>query len=259
VTITHLAPGLSALGMPFSFPQGAVANEQILLRWMHFFFGIIWIGLLYFFNLVGTPTMKGLEPAVRARVFPALMSQAMWWFRWSALVTVISGLRYFWMLLAADARNAGNPALAWQWMSLWLAVWLAAFALMYVFQLPHTGVLDRVWVRAPAIAVVAVAASWAALRVNANPEASNAHLAISIGGGMGLLMLLNAWGVIWRAQKRLIAWTRVSTEQGTPMPPEAARLARWAFLASRTGFWMSLPMLFFMGAAEHYPFLAGIL
>src|SRR5271170_3016323 len=122
VTITHLAPGLSALGMPFSFPQGAVANEQILLRWMHFFFGIIWIGLLYFFNLVGTPTMKGLEPAVRARVFPALMSQAMWWFRWSALVTVISGLRYFWMLLAADARNAGNPALAWQWMSLWLAV-----------------------------------------------------------------------------------------------------------------------------------------
>jgi uncharacterized membrane protein len=42
------------------------------------------------------------------------------------------------------------------------------------------------------------------------------------------------------------------------MPQEAAYFARWAFLASRTGFWMSLPMLFFMAAAEHYPFLSGI-
>jgi uncharacterized membrane protein len=83
-------------------------------------------------------------------------------------------------------------------------------------------------------------------------------LAIALGGGMGLLMLLNAWGIIWRAQKKLIGWTRASAEQGAPMPPQAARLARWAFLASRTGFWMSIPMLFFMGAAEHYPFLSGI-
>jgi len=42
------------------------------------------------------------------------------------------------------------------------------------------------------------------------------------------------------------------------MPAEAARLARWAFLASRVGFWLSFPMLFFMAAAEHYPFLSGI-
>jgi uncharacterized membrane protein len=124
--------------------------------------------------------------------------------------------------------------------------------------MPHTGILDSVWVRAIAIAAIAIAASWAALKVSAGGESSNAHLAISIGGGMGLLMLLNAWGIIWRAQKRLIAWTRANAEQGAPMPPEAAKLARWAFLASRTGFWMSLPMLFFMGAAEHYPFLATI-
>jgi uncharacterized membrane protein len=258
VTVVHLAPFFSALQIPFSFPQGALATEQIVLRWTHFFFGIVWIGLLYFFNLVGTPTMKGLEPAVRAKVFPALMSRAMWWFRWSALITVISGLRYFWMMLAADARNAGNPALALYWLLSWLGVWLVAFALIYPFQLPHTGFLDSVWVRVIAIAAIAVVASWAALKVNANPESSNGHLAISIGGGMGLLMLLNAWGIIWRAQKRLIVWTRANAELGTPMPPESARLARWAFLASRTGFWMSLPMLFFMGAAEHYPFLVGI-
>jgi uncharacterized membrane protein len=42
------------------------------------------------------------------------------------------------------------------------------------------------------------------------------------------------------------------------MPPQAARFARWSFLASRVAFWLSFPMLFFMGAAEHYPFLSGI-
>src|ERR1700676_1054618 len=69
-----------------------------------------------------------------------------------------------------------------------------------------------------------------------------------------------AWrggGVVWRVQKRLIAWTRANSEQGTPMPPEAERLARWGFIASRVGFWLSFPMLFLMGAAEHYPFLSS--
>ncbi|MGA8012996.1 MAG: hypothetical protein WB949_11275 [Candidatus Acidiferrales bacterium] len=249
---------LLAAGPQISFPQGAVATEQIALRWMHFVAGIIWIGTLYFNNLVATPTLKGLEAPVRAKIYPALMSRAMWWFRWSALVTVIAGLRYFWMILAADAHNAGDASLAWKWMGWWLLVWLVAFALIYPFQLPHKGFLDSALVRTIAIAAIAVAASWIVLVLNANPQSSNGHLAISIGGGMGLLMLLNAWGIIWRAQKRLIAWTRASAEQGTPMPPGAAHFARWSFLASRTGFWMSLPMLFFMAAADHYPFLSGI-
>jgi hypothetical protein len=42
------------------------------------------------------------------------------------------------------------------------------------------------------------------------------------------------------------------------MPPEAVRLARWAFLAPRVGFWLSFPMLFFMGAAGRYSFPSGI-
>ena len=241
-----------------SFPQGAATREEIALRWMHFVAGIIWIGLLYFFNLVGTRTMKGLEPAVRAKVFPALMSRAMLWFRWSALVTVLAGLRYFWLILAADASNAGNPSLAWRWLGGWLLVWFVAFALIYPFQLPHKGILDSPWLRAIAIAAIVIAASWIVLALNAGPESSNRHLSIAIGGGMGLLMFLNTWGVVWRAQKRLIAWTRAAAEQGTLMPPEAERMARWAFLASRVGFWLSFPLLFFMAAASHFPFLSGI-
>jgi uncharacterized membrane protein len=252
------ATALLAGGAHFSLPQNPVANEEIALRWIHFVAGIIWIGLLYFFNLVGTPTMKELDASVRGKVFPVLMERGMWWFRWSALVTVLMGLRYFWIILAADANNAGNSSLVWRWMGLWLLVWLVAYALIYPLQMPHKGILDSAWVRTITISVIVIAASWAALEVNASPDSSNAHLSISVGGGLGLLMLLNTWGVVWRAQKRLIAWTRASAEQGTPMPAEAARLARWGFLASRVGFWISLPMLFFMAAAEHYPFLSGI-
>src|SRR6266852_4191427 len=89
----------------FSFVANAAANELMKLRWLHFIFGIIWIGLLYFFNLVGTPSMKALEPGVRVKVYPVLMSRAMAWFRWSALVTVIAGMRYFFSLLETDADD----------------------------------------------------------------------------------------------------------------------------------------------------------
>lgn len=241
-----------------SLPQGAIATEEIALRWMHLVAGIVWIGLLYFFNLVAFPTMRQADRAAHAKVFPVLMARAMWWFRWSALVTVLAGLRYVFIILSADAHNAGDPALAWRWLGEWFAVWLVAYALIYPLQLPAKGLLDRVWVRVPAIALVVIAAARVVLDLNSGTDSSNAHLSIAVGGDLGLLMLLNVWGVVWRAQKKLIVWTRASAEHGTPMPPEAARLARWSFLASRTAFWLSFPMLFLMGAAEHYPFLSGI-
>src|SRR5260370_2853242 len=76
----------------FSFLGDAAANELMALRWLHFIFGIIWIGLLYFFNLVGTPSMKALEPGVRVKVYPGLMSRSMACFRRSALVAAIVGI-----------------------------------------------------------------------------------------------------------------------------------------------------------------------
>ena len=242
----------------FSFPEGGGAAELIVLRWLHLIFGIIWIGLLYFFNLVGFPTMKQLEASVRGKVYPVMMSRAMAWFRWSAMITVAVGLRYYFRLLSVDAHNAGDPSLTLKWFGWWVAVWIVAFALIYPLQLPHEGVLDNPWIRTIAISIIVIAASWLVLDLNGGPDVSNAHLSISVGGGLGFLMLMNAWGVVWRVQKRLIIWTRASAEQGAPMPPEAARLARWSFLASRVGFWLSFPMLFFMGAAEHYPFLSSI-
>jgi len=242
----------------FTFPAAAQSSEMIALRWLHIVFGIIWMGLLYFFNLVLTPAMKQCDPQLRIRIYPELMTKAMSWFRWSALVTVVVGLRYYAIYLSADARNAGNPSLVLKWFGGWFLVWTVAYVFLYALQLPAKGILDRAWVRAIGVAIVVIAASWLILALNADAAASNPHLAISVGGGLGLILLLNTWGVVWRAQKRLIAWSRSSAEQGTPMPPEAERLMRWNYLTARTSFWLSFPMLFFMAAASHYPFLSTV-
>ena len=242
----------------FSFLSDAAANELMVLRLLHFVFGILWIGLLYFFNLVGMPTMAQLDPPVRFKVFPVLMSRAMAWFRWSALVTVLVGMRYFLVVLSADAHNAGDSSLTLRWFGWWVLVWTLAFELIYVLQRPAKGLRDSPWVRVTGIAVVVLVASWVVLALNGGRTSSSQHLAISVGGGLGLLMLLNTWIVVWKVQKRLIAFARAAAEQGTPMPPEAAHLMRWGLLAARTGFWLSFPMLFFMGVATHYPFLSTV-
>ena len=241
----------------FRFPENAAANELMTMRLLHIIFGIIWIGLLYFFNFVKFPLMKALEPGVRMKVYPELMTRAMAWFRWSSVVTVLMGLSYFFRLLATDAHNAGNPGLAWRWFGWWWLVWVVAYALIYALQLPIKGLVGNGWVRAFGIAIVVIAASWVVLALNAGETVSNEHLSISVGGGLGLMMLLNTWGVVWRVQKRLIAWTRAAAD-GKPMPAEAERLMRWGFITARVSLWLSFPMLFFMGAASHYPFLSSV-
>src|ERR1700747_3013272 len=91
-------------------PVDSNATLWIIVRWIHFVAGITWIGLLYFFNLVGFPLMHELDPATRGKVMPSLMSRALWWFRWSALGTVLAGLAYWGQTVAAEARAAGSTS-----------------------------------------------------------------------------------------------------------------------------------------------------
>jgi len=241
-----------------ALPHGSHATEQIMLRWIHFVFGITWIGLLYFFNLVNVPVMKQLDAPTRQKLVAQMMPRALAWFRWSALITVAAGLRYYVLILEEDAWNAGQPGLALHWLGIWLLVWIIAYALIHGLMMPTSGPLNQGWVRALAIATVVAASAYTVLVLIATPESSNGTLSIAVGGGLGLVMLFDVWGFVWRAQKRLIAMARASVEQGTPMPPESAQLARRAFIGSRTGFWLSFPMLFFMAAADHYPFLSTL-
>jgi uncharacterized membrane protein len=253
-----LALGFALAGtVKVHFPANAADIEQIILRWTHLAGGIIWAGLLYFFVLVNGPFQKELDPATRAKVVPLLMPRALWWFRWSSVVTVLAGFRYYMILAKTDADNAGVPGLVGRWLGLWFVVWTVAWLATYLLLKFARGPMASGWALAVPITLVVIAASWGILKLLAHPAAGNRMLAISVGGGMGYLMMLNVWGVIWRCQKKLIAWTKAGAERGTPMPAEAPSLARLAFLASRTNFWLSFPMLFFMAASAHFPFLSG--
>lgn len=76
-------------------------------------------------------------------------------------------------------------------------------------------------------------------------------VSISIGGGLGIIMFLNVWIFIWPNQKKVIRMTTEAAANKTSPPPEMAKHARIAFLASRTNFVLSFPMLYFMAAASH--------
>jgi uncharacterized membrane protein len=234
---------------------------QMLLRWLHFLAGIVWIGHLYFFNLVNVNLMKSLDGPTKGKVIPQLMPRALWWFRWGALITVLAGLMYFAMyILLPDVRNAnslGNAnANAWVILLVWLLIGIVTFAVVF-FSIKS---VNNGWALGVVVGIITSVMSIAmiywlnhSLTGAYDSYASNKTFSIGIGGALGLIMLLNVWGIIWPNQKRIISWTADNAEKGTAIPAESAKLARIAFLASRTNTWLSVPMLFFMAASSHYP------
>src|SRR5437870_12122962 len=163
-----------------------------LLRWFHFLAGITWIGMLYYFNFVQVPFFAGAEAPVRTGMIAGgLVSRALWWFRWGAMLTFITG----WLYLLHR---------------------IGQFGLQPFFSTSY---------------------GWA----------------IFIGGIIGSLMWFNVWFIIWPAQQVVMASTARVKEGGQAIPEAAARGAR-AGVASRTNTLLSVPMLFFMGAASHFAF-----
>jgi uncharacterized membrane protein len=228
---------------------------RILLRWSHFVFGITWIGLLYFFNLVNVPFQKGLDADTKKKVNPDLLSRSLWYFRWGAVGTVLVGLMYYAMfILAGDVRNAnaaGGNVNVWVVLLVWLLMPIVVFAIEYmiVMKVPALTKDGKVFGAVVALLVIVMGfliVRWldGQLTVGRDGFASNKTFSIGIGGALGLIMLLNVWGIIWPLQKRIIAATAGT---GPAAPPE---FARRAFLASRANAWLSLPMLFFMATSH---------
>ena len=239
-----------------NLPHDFRTNFLMLVRWIHFVTGITWIGLLYFFNLVNIPLMKELGAATKAKVMPPLMTRALWWFRMSAVLTVLAGIIYWESIVTADVHNGQilglNPSHG-AVMGSFFVIWTIVWGVLYACLIPGKGIFDKGAFIGVVYAVVVAIAAWLFLSMNSHGWESNRLLAIGIGGGIGWVMLLNVWGVIWRIQKRMIQWTRDNAANGTPMPDKAKGMARQAFLASRANAFLSVIMLFFMGAASHYP------
>jgi uncharacterized membrane protein len=65
---------------------------EFIFRWIHVAAGITWIGHLYFFNFVNAQVAKTYDADSKKKVVPELMPRALYWFRWGALYTWVSGL-----------------------------------------------------------------------------------------------------------------------------------------------------------------------
>ena len=68
------------------------AFYSFLFRWLHVLAGIMWIGLLYYFNFVQIPNMPNIPDEQKPAIGKVIAPAALWWFRWAALVTVLTGL-----------------------------------------------------------------------------------------------------------------------------------------------------------------------
>ena len=104
---------------------------EFIFRWAHVLFGMTWIGLLYYFNFVQGEYFKEAEADAKADAMKKLAPRALWWFRWGAMFTFLSGL-YLLHAIGATMNFSGQPiiwigALAgiFMFLNVWLIIWPA--------------------------------------------------------------------------------------------------------------------------------------
>jgi len=170
---------LVAKGLHFDY-----AWFVFFVRWLHVLSGVMWIGLLWYFNFVQIPSMPKIPDEQKPAVSKVIAPEALFWFRWSALATVVTGL------LLASLNGYVMDAL----------------------------LLGK--------------------------GAGGKALAIGIGMWLGLLMAYNVWMIIWPNQQKALGMV-----EATPDQKKAA--ARIAMLTSRFNTMASVPMLYFMVAAQN--------
>ncbi len=135
---------LAAAVLGIHWSQTGVTFDEgfwlFVMRWLHIISGVMWIGLLYYFNFVSTPTMPAipadLKPALGKYITPA----ALWWFRWAAMATIFFGIGlaamngYLVQAYTLDASEGFiNPAYLmigigmWlgtiMWFNVWFVIW----------------------------------------------------------------------------------------------------------------------------------------
>jgi len=115
----------------------AIANSEgflFILRWIHFLSGITWIGVLYYFNFIQGEFFKEVEAPVKGECTQKLVPRALWWFRWGAMITFLSGV-----FLIMGTLHTGVPLASswsvlifiggflgfWMWFNVWFVIWPA--------------------------------------------------------------------------------------------------------------------------------------
>lgn len=98
---------------------------DFLFRWGHVVFGIAWIGLLYYFNFVQGGYMAAASDAAKVDAFTKLVPSALWWFRWAAMMTFLTGVVLLMFIMTALSAGILLGALmaTLMFLNVWLIIW----------------------------------------------------------------------------------------------------------------------------------------
>jgi uncharacterized membrane protein len=126
-----------ALVIAYAYYANATSPDlfvQALLRWLHVLSGILWIGLLYYFNFVQIRKMPDIPAELKPAVSKYIAPEALFWFRWAALSTWVFGVILAWQRGFIDAYYFGaDKGFPPQLVLLGTGMWLATIMFLFVW------------------------------------------------------------------------------------------------------------------------------
>jgi uncharacterized membrane protein len=206
---------------------------QSIFRWIHIVAGITWIGLLYFFNFVNSAFAPTMDGETKKKVVPELMPRALYWFRWGAAYTWISGV----LLLLLVFYHGGimfEPDASWGPAAFIMlaVVFLGVFVYDALMKTVMKDLNVAFWGGFVLSAIVLCLMAYVA-------HFGYRAYAIHLGAMFGTIMAFNVWFRIWPAQQQIIT----ATKNGQPPDPALVALAG---SRSKHNTYMSVPLVFMM-------------
>jgi uncharacterized membrane protein len=219
---------------------------NLLFRWIHVVAGVMWIGHLWFFNFVNAQFAKAYDADSKKKLLPELMPRALYWFRWGAAYTWISGILLLGIVyyMGGLMPAAGVPTLGGD--AIYAIIGLGVLIVGFVIYDVMWKALAKQEMAATGISfVLVVAIAFGLQRVF-----SGRAMFIHIGAMFGTIMAANVWMRIWPSQRKIIAGVK-----GTAPAPDAA-VPAMAGLRSKHNTYMSVPLIFLM-ISNHFPTVYG--
>ena len=216
-----------------------------LFKWLHIIAGIVWIGLLYFFNWINGHFAATLDGDTKKKVVPELMPRALYWFRWGAAWTWVTGVILLLVVYYHGNQTFEGDESTWG-LSAFIMIAVTFLGVFLYDVLYKTGLAGNVRViTVISFVLIAVIAylmkEWAGF--------SYRSFNIHVGALLGTNMAFNVWFRIWPAQQQIIS----AIKNGDA--PDGGLVAL-AGLRSKHNTYMSVPLIWTM-INEHHVLLAG--
>jgi uncharacterized membrane protein len=208
--------------------------SSLLFRWIHIIAGILWIGMLYFFNFAYTPFAGTMDGETKKKVIPELLPRALFWFRWGAAFTWITGFLMIMIIFDiqkaayADPLNIQGPGRGLQYLFL-----VAPF----IYDALAKSALTKNW-RVWVVICYILILGTICLLTEVGGFGYRGYV-LHMGAIFGSIMAYNVWFRIWPNQKKIM--TAIKTGNA----PDAALVAQTG-MRSKHNVYMSVPLIWSM-------------